>query len=44
MDSDAFDAATPSGSGPAIYFDGTSNQRRAVMLHFAGRLEIRDGD
>src|SRR6478735_7462880 len=44
MDSDAFDAATPPGSGPAIYFDGTSNQRRAVMLHFAGRLEIRDGD
>ena len=33
----------PSGR-PAIYFDGTSNRRRAVTLHFADRLEIRDGD
>src|SRR5882757_8280979 len=44
MDSDAFDAARSSAGGAAIYFDGTSNQRRAVTLHFADRLEIRDGD
>src|SRR4051794_15076649 len=39
MDSDAPDVAKP-----AVYFDGTSNQRRAVTLRFADRLEIRDGE
>src|SRR5882757_5355948 len=39
MDSDASDVAKP-----AVYFDGTSNQRRVVMLRFADRLEIRDGE
>jgi Zn-dependent protease with chaperone function len=39
MNSDAPDAAKS-----AIYFDGTSNQRRAVTLRFADRLEIRDGE
>ena len=41
MDSDRPNAPT---GGPAIYFDGKSNQRRAVTLHFADLLEIRDGD
>ena len=41
MDSDATDASKP---GSAIYFDGKSNQRRAVTLHLAEQLEIRDGD
>jgi hypothetical protein len=41
MDSDTPDAPK---SGSAIYFDGKSNQRRAVTLHLADRLEIRDGD
>jgi Zn-dependent protease with chaperone function len=42
----AMDGATPDvpKSGSAIYFDGKSNQRRAVTLYFADRLEIRDGD
>ena len=42
----AMDSDTPTDpkSGSAIYFDGKSNQRRTVMLHFAERLEIRDGD
>ena len=31
-------------SGSAIYFDGKSNQRRAVALHFAEGLEIREGE
>ena len=43
MDSDA--PTTSTAGGPAaIYFDGTSNQRRAVTLHFADRLEISDGE
>ena len=35
--------ATPPAAA-AVYFDGTSSRRRAVTLHFADRLEIRDGD
>jgi Zn-dependent protease with chaperone function len=42
MDSAAQITAAPPAGGPAIYFDGTSNQRRAVTLHCADRLEIRD--
>ena len=42
MDSGAQNASAASGA--AIYFDGTSNRRRAVTLHFADRLEIRGGD
>ncbi len=44
MDSDAPDTAKSPAGGSAIYFDGKSNQRRAVTLHFADRLEIRDGE
>ena len=44
MDSDAPEPAKSPAGGPAIYFDGTSNQRRAVTLRFADRLEIRDGE
>ncbi|MBR1245468.1 M48 family metallopeptidase [Bradyrhizobium sp. AUGA SZCCT0169] len=44
MDSDAPDTSKSPLGGSAIYFDGKSNQRRAVTLHFADRLEIRDGD
>jgi Zn-dependent protease with chaperone function len=44
MDSDTPGAPQAPAGGPAIYFDGKSNQRRAVTLHFADRLEIRDGD
>jgi len=42
----ADDIDTPGApkSGSAIYFDGKSNQRRAVTLLFADRLEIGDGD
>src|SRR5436190_18216773 len=43
MDSDAPEPAKSPAGGPATYFDGTSNARRAVTLHFADRLEIRDG-
>ena len=38
------DAPKSPAGGSAIYFDGKSNQRRAVTLHFADRLEIRDGE
>src|SRR4051812_25178570 len=44
MDSDAPDAAMSPAVGRAIYFDGTSNQRRAVTLQFADRLEISGGE
>ena len=44
MDSDAPEPAKSPAGGRAIYFDGTSNQRRTVTLRFADRLEIRDGD
>src|SRR5882672_6928413 len=44
MDSDAQGAPASPAGGPAIYFDGTSNQRRAVTLHFGDRLEIRNGE
>src|SRR5260221_12659226 len=44
MDSDTPDAAKAPAGGSAIYFDGKSNQRRTVTLHFVDRLEIRDGD
>lgn len=44
MNSDAQDLAAPPAGGGTIYFDGASNQRRAVTLRFADRLEIRDGD
>jgi Zn-dependent protease with chaperone function len=44
MDSDTPDAPKSPVGGPSIYFDGKSNQRRAVTLHFADRLEIRDGE
>jgi Zn-dependent protease with chaperone function len=42
----AVESDTPDApkSGSAIYFDGTSNRRRAITLYFADRLEIRDGD
>ena len=43
MDSDAPELAKSPG-GPAVYFDGTSNQRRTATLHFADRLEISDGE
>ena len=43
MDSDA-DVPQKQQAGSAIYFDGKSNQRRAVTLHLAEQLEIRDGD
>ncbi|CAN7687448.1 M48 family metallopeptidase [Bradyrhizobium sp. LjRoot220] len=39
----AMDSDAPK-SGPAIYFDGKSNQRRAVTLHLADGLDIRDGE
>ena len=42
MDSDAEMLRRRQPGGPAIYFDGTSNQRRAVTLRFADRLEIRE--
>jgi Zn-dependent protease with chaperone function len=44
MDSAAPGAANAPAGGAAVYFDGTSNQRRTVTLHFADRLEIRDGE
>jgi Zn-dependent protease with chaperone function len=44
LDSDMPDTPKSAAGGAAIYFDGKSNQRRAVTLHFADRLEIRDGD
>ncbi len=40
-DSDTPDAAK---SGAAIFFDGKSNRRRAVTLHFGEQLDIREGD
>ncbi|MBR1233005.1 M48 family metallopeptidase [Bradyrhizobium sp. AUGA SZCCT0182] len=43
-DSDAPGTPKSPSGGSAIYFDGKSNQRRAVTLHFADRLEIRDGE
>ncbi|MBR1197942.1 M48 family metallopeptidase [Bradyrhizobium sp. AUGA SZCCT0240] len=43
-DSDAPGTPKSPPSGSAIYFDGKSNQRRPVTLHFADRLEIRDGE
>ncbi|MBR1148550.1 M48 family metallopeptidase [Bradyrhizobium sp. AUGA SZCCT0431] len=43
-DSDTPDGPKSQPGGSAIYFDGKSNQRRAVTLHFAHRLEIRDGE
>jgi Zn-dependent protease with chaperone function len=43
MDSATPGMPTPSAGGPAIYFDGMSNVRRAVMLRLADRLEILDG-
>jgi Zn-dependent protease with chaperone function len=42
MDGDEPDAPKSPAGGPAIYFDGISNQRRAVTLQFADRLEIHD--
>lgn len=44
MDSDAPDTPKSPPGGSAIYFDGKSNQRRAVTLRIADRLEIRDGE
>jgi Zn-dependent protease with chaperone function len=44
MDSDASKAARSPAGGSAVYFDGTSNQRRTVTLDFADRLAIRDGE
>lgn len=41
---DSNDAPKSPAGGSEIFFDGKSNQRRAVTLHFAERLEIRDGD
>ena len=43
-DSDTPDAPKSSAGGPAIYFDGKSNQRRVVTLLFTDRLEIREDD
>ena len=44
-DHDARDAPSPPPSGgSAIYFDGTSNRRRAVTLRLADRLEISEGE
>src|SRR5216683_7818001 len=40
----AREAPPPRSGGSVVYFDGTSNQRRAVTLRFADRLEIRDGE
>jgi Zn-dependent protease with chaperone function len=40
----AMDSVAPEVAKPAVYFDGTSNQRRAVTLRLADRLEIRDGE
>ena len=44
MDNDAPELAKSPAGGPAVYFDGASNQRRVVTLHFADRLEISDGE
>jgi Zn-dependent protease with chaperone function len=44
MDSDAPEPSKSPAGSPAIYFDGMSNARRAVTLHFADRLEIRDDE
>jgi Zn-dependent protease with chaperone function len=35
---------SPPSAGPAIFFDGTSSQRRAVTLRLADRLEISEGE
>src|SRR5258708_30591811 len=44
-DHDARDAPSPPPSGgSAIYFDGTSDRRRAVTLRLADRLEISEGE
>jgi Zn-dependent protease with chaperone function len=43
-ESGATSAPSPPSGGSAIYFDGTSSQRRAVTLHFADRLEISEGE
>ncbi len=45
MDSIAADAAMAGpGGGPAIYFDGLSSRRRAVVVAFNEQLEIREED
>jgi Zn-dependent protease with chaperone function len=44
MNSDTPDAAKSPPDGSAIYFDGKSNRRRAVTLHFGERLDIREDD
>ena len=43
-DSETPDAPKAPAGGPAIYFDGKSNQRRVVTLLFTDRLEIREDD
>jgi len=42
MDSDAPETSKTPSANAATYFDGTSSRRRAVMLHFADRLEISE--
>src|SRR4051794_14087590 len=42
MDSDAPEISKMPPTNAATYFDGTSSRRRAVMLHFADRLEISE--
>lgn len=44
MDSGAREVPSSPSGGPAIYFDGTSSQRRAVTLRFADRLELSEGE
>ena len=43
-ESETPDAPKSPAGGPAIYFDGKSNQRRVVTLLFTDRLEIREDD
>jgi len=44
MDNSTAAVPTSPPGGPATYFDGTSNKRRAVALRFADRLEISEDD
>src|SRR5258708_30739144 len=43
-ESGAISVPSPPSGGSAIFFDGTSSQRRAVTLRFADRLEISEGE
>ena len=42
MENDAPEISKTPPANAAIYFDGASSRRRAVVLHFSDRLEISE--